>query len=58
MINERCSKMLIHPHWVKQDVYSNLYPLLNVELLRIGTIFFKSTLENVSRDCTIMGLSL
>lgn len=38
--------------------YSKVYPLLTLELLRIGTIFFKSTVENLSRDYTIMGLSL
>lgn len=33
-------KVFDHPHWVKHDVYSKMYPLLALEVLRIGTIFF------------------
>lgn len=51
-------KVLDHPHWVKHDVYSKMYPLLALEVLRIGTIFFKSTAEILPRDYIIVGLSL
>lgn len=43
-----------HPHWVKFDVYSKVCPLLTPEFLRTGTTFFKSTVENLTRDYTIM----
>lgn len=46
------------PHWVKHDVYSKEHPLLTLELLRIGTAFFKSSVEDLTGDYTIMGLSL
>lgn len=47
-----------HPHWVKHIVYSKLYLLLIVEFLQIGTILSKSTVENMTRDCTVMDSSL
>lgn len=47
-----------HPHWVKLDVYSKAYPLLTPEFLRTDVTFFKSIVENLTRDFTIIGLSL
>lgn len=47
-----------HPHWVKLDVYSEVYPLLTHESFITGTTFFKPAVENLTRDYRIMGLSL
>lgn len=47
-----------HPHWVKFDVYSKVCPLLTPEFFRTGTTFFKSIVENLTRDYTTVGLSL
>lgn len=47
-----------HPHWVKLDVYSEVYPLLTRESFTTGTTFFKPAVGNLTRDYRIMGLSL
>lgn len=44
-----------HPHWVKFDVYSKVCPLLTPEFLRTGTTFFKSIVENLTRDYRTIG---
>lgn len=52
------SEVFDRPHWVEQDVPPKVCPILTLGFSRTATTFFRSIVEDLTRGCTKMGLSL